>query len=274
MISAQPWMLVAIVLIPFLGTLAIILLHNRPDVREAASLAASVLTFALCIVTLPSAFAAEPVSTQSFEVLPGLSIQLTADALGLLFACIASLLWIITTIFSIGYMRGLREHSQTRYYACFAICIGSVMGVAFSSNLFALFVFSTSYVFSASTHTVKSGDTLQAISKKYQVSVGALKRLNSLNTAKLKIGQVLVVTTDADTPARTKAKGGKTPASGNQRAITTAGDTANSDFIRYKVVKGDTVESLAARFDLEEDEILELNNLKKKSLTPGKLIRL
>ena len=105
------------------------------------SLVTAILTFLFCIIALPSAFATQPVSTQSFVVPPGLNLQLTADALGLLFAGIASLLWIITTVYSIGYMRGLKEHSQTRYYACFAICIGSVMGVAFSSNLFGLFVF-------------------------------------------------------------------------------------------------------------------------------------
>jgi formate hydrogenlyase subunit 3/multisubunit Na+/H+ antiporter MnhD subunit len=51
------------------------------------------------------------------------------------------LLWIITTIYNIGYMRGLKEHAQTRYYTCFAIVIGATMGVALSSNLFSLFVF-------------------------------------------------------------------------------------------------------------------------------------
>jgi len=141
MTDVQPWVLAAIVLIPFIGTIAVILLHQRPNAREAASIVASVLTFVLCVLALPSAFASQPVSTQSLVVLPGLSLCLTADALGLLFACIASGLWIITTIFSIGYMRGRKEQAQTRYYACFAICIGSVMGVAFSSNLFALFVF-------------------------------------------------------------------------------------------------------------------------------------
>jgi len=141
MTEVQPWMIVAIVLIPFIGSIAIILLNNRQNAREAASLVAAILTFILCIFSLPSAFATQAVSTQSLVVLPGLNIQFTADALGLLFASIASCLWIITTIFSIGYMRGLKEHSQTRYYACFAICIGSVMGVAFASNLFVLFVF-------------------------------------------------------------------------------------------------------------------------------------
>ena len=134
-------MLILIVALPFIGGGFVILLHNRPDAREAASLVSAVLTFLLCVLAIPSGFAAQAVSTLPLFILPGLSLQFTADALGLLFACLASFLWIITTVYNIGYMRGLREHAQTRYYACFAICIGSVMGVALSSNVFSLFVF-------------------------------------------------------------------------------------------------------------------------------------
>ncbi len=139
--DVQPWMLVLIVALPFIGTGFVMLLHNRPDAREAASLASAVLTFLFCILSLPSAFAVQPVSTPALQILPGLNLQFTADALGLLFASMASLLWIITTVYNIGYMRSLREHAQTRYYSCFALTIGSVMGVALSSNLFSLFVF-------------------------------------------------------------------------------------------------------------------------------------
>src|SRR5512136_2089056 len=139
--DVQPWILTLIVLSPLIGTCAVLLLRNMPDAREAASLVTAILTFLLCIVALPSAFATQPVSTPPFEVLPMLSLQLTADALGLLFASLASLLWIITTVYNFGYMRGRGEHGQTRYYACFAITIASVMGVALSSNLFSLFVF-------------------------------------------------------------------------------------------------------------------------------------
>ena len=63
------------------------------------------------------------------------------DALGLLFALGASLLWIVTTFYSIGYMRSLDEHAQTRYYACFAVALSCTMGVAFAANLFTLFLF-------------------------------------------------------------------------------------------------------------------------------------
>jgi formate hydrogenlyase subunit 3/multisubunit Na+/H+ antiporter MnhD subunit len=139
--DVQPWILPMIVGIPFLATACIIFLNHRPDAREAVSLISAVLIFLLCILALPSAFAAQPVTTAALIVLPGLSLQFTADALGLLFACLASFLWIITTVYNIGYMRGRKEHAQTRYYACFAITIGSVMGVALSSNLFSLFVF-------------------------------------------------------------------------------------------------------------------------------------
>ena len=76
-----------------------------------------------------------------FPSSPVSPIQLQGDALGLLFATLASFLWILTTIYSIGYMRGLKEHAQTRYYACFALVIGATMGVALSSNLFSLFIF-------------------------------------------------------------------------------------------------------------------------------------
>ena len=141
MMEVFPWMLVLIVLIPFAGTGLVLLFRNRPDTREAASLVAAVLTFFFCALALPSASAAEPVATAALQILPGLDIRFTADALGLLFATLASFLWIITSVYNIGYMRGLKEHSQTRYYAAFALTMGAVMGVALSSNMFSLFVF-------------------------------------------------------------------------------------------------------------------------------------
>lgn len=63
------------------------------------------------------------------------------DAFGLLFALGASLLWIVTSFYSIGYMRSLKEHAQTRYFTCFALALSATVGVAFSANLFTLFLF-------------------------------------------------------------------------------------------------------------------------------------
>ncbi len=114
---------------------------NYPSVRDGVSLLAAIVTFIFVVWNLPAAFAGASTSVQLLEIYPGFSISLRADFLGLLFATVSSFLWIITTVYSIGYMRGLHEHSQTRYFACFAAVIGAAIGVAMSANLFSLLVF-------------------------------------------------------------------------------------------------------------------------------------
>ena len=63
------------------------------------------------------------------------------DAFSILFALGASFLWILTSFYSIGYMRTLDEHAQTRYFTFFAVALSATMGVAFSANLFTMFLF-------------------------------------------------------------------------------------------------------------------------------------
>jgi multicomponent Na+:H+ antiporter subunit D len=59
----------------------------------------------------------------------------------MLFSALASGLWVVNSIYSIGYMRGNNEKHQTRFYACFALALSATMGVAFAGNLFTLFLF-------------------------------------------------------------------------------------------------------------------------------------
>ena len=75
------------------------------------------------------------------EPLPGIAIAFEIEALGMLFALVAGLLWVVTSIYSIGYMRGHNEQNQTRFFAAFAVSIAATMGIAFSANLFTLFLF-------------------------------------------------------------------------------------------------------------------------------------
>ena len=133
--------LLATVLTPFFGLIAIMLLSKWPNAREGASIVTAVLTFVFAVIMLPEVFAGNTVNITAAEILPGLKIALWAEPFGVLFATLASFLWIFTTVYSIGYMRGLKEHAQTRYYSCFAIVIGATMGIALSSNLFSLFIF-------------------------------------------------------------------------------------------------------------------------------------
>ena len=132
--------LLGAVLAPFLGAGGILAARRHPNVREGVSLAAAVAAFALAAITVPAALNL-PATSIVLGSIVGLPLALQADALGVLFATLASFLWILTTVYSVGYMRGKREHAQTRYFACFAIVMGATMGVALSANLFSLFLF-------------------------------------------------------------------------------------------------------------------------------------
>jgi len=75
------------------------------------------------------------------EVVPGIDIAFSVEPLGMLFAALASSLWIVNSIYSIGYMRGNNEPNQTRFYIYFAIALAAAIGIAFADNLFTLFLF-------------------------------------------------------------------------------------------------------------------------------------
>jgi len=133
--------LIGVVLVPLLGALAVVLAGSRPNLREAMSLGAGVALLALVMRLLPRVLSGDWPTTVLAEPIPGLSLAFSAEPLGVLFGLIASFLWIVTTVYSIGYMRGHGEAHQTRFYAFFAIAMGCTMGVAFADNLFTLFVF-------------------------------------------------------------------------------------------------------------------------------------
>jgi len=102
---------------------------------------AAVLKFAIVLSMLPIVLGGKVIECFIVHVLPGLDLALRVDPLGMTFALTASFLWIITSCYSIGYMRSLAEHAQTRYFMCFAVALCAALGIAFSANLFTLFVF-------------------------------------------------------------------------------------------------------------------------------------
>jgi len=130
------------VIISTLGALCIITAKNSPNIREFWSLIAGVIKLFIILSMIPDVvYHHKEISFTLFSLLPGIEIAFKVDSLGLLFAMGASLLWIATSIYSIGYMRLTKEKNQTRYYACFAIALSSTIGVAFSANLFTMFLF-------------------------------------------------------------------------------------------------------------------------------------
>ncbi|MDF3009426.1 MAG: cation:proton antiporter [Burkholderiales bacterium] len=133
--------LAACLIIPAAGAALIAACGRRPNVREAISLASAAATFALAVLFTPEVLRGERPRAVLGEMLPGLELVLELEPLGLLFALIASGLWFVSAVYSIGYMRGNREENQTRFYACFALAIGSALGVALAGNLLTLYLF-------------------------------------------------------------------------------------------------------------------------------------
>ena len=129
------------VLTPFLGVPFIIVAGGNENLREAATLITATILFAIVAWLFPVALAGERPTVALMEMFPGLSITLTLEPLGMIFAGVASFLWIVTTVYAIGYMRGHGEKHQTRFYAYFAVAIGSAMGVAMSGNMLTMFFF-------------------------------------------------------------------------------------------------------------------------------------
>jgi len=130
------------VLVPALGALLIALTgERRANLREFWSVAAGVVMLTFVVSMIPEVLAGRTPELVLFRILPGIELAFRVDAFGLLFASGASFLWILTTFYSIGYVRSLKEHAQTRYFACFALALAATIGVAFSANLFTLFLF-------------------------------------------------------------------------------------------------------------------------------------
>ena len=128
------------VFMPFAGALGIVLCRRWPDLRETVTL---ITATAICAIvfTIYSRFSdGVLMAVDIAEPLPGISIRFEVESLGMLFALVASMLWLITSIYSIGYMRKHGEQNQTRFYAMFAIAIGATLGIAFAGNLFTLFL--------------------------------------------------------------------------------------------------------------------------------------
>jgi len=128
-------------LVPLVGSIAVMMCGKKPNVREGCSLAAALTMFAIIASMIPTVLAGNKLLYPMFHILPGVSVTLRADAFSMIFAVVASFLWILAVFYSAGYMRGLDEHAQTRFNACFALALFGAIGVAFSDNLFTMYLF-------------------------------------------------------------------------------------------------------------------------------------
>jgi multicomponent Na+:H+ antiporter subunit D len=133
--------LIITVILPFAAALLNLISHKRENIREFWSFAGAVLTFGSVMMLVPKVLAGSILTYHVTQILPGINISFRVDGLSLLFAGTSSFLWILAGFYCIGYMRGLSEHAQTRFYLCYSAAVGGAMGAAFAGNLFTLYLF-------------------------------------------------------------------------------------------------------------------------------------
>ncbi len=134
------WLVGLALVIPLVAAALIAANDQRPNVREAVALVAGVALLFTVMCIVPDVIDGNRPSLTLFEMLPGLSIRFEVEPLGMLFAGVASLLWPLSTVYSVGYMRGNGEQHQTRFYLFFAVAIASAVAIAFAGNLLTLFI--------------------------------------------------------------------------------------------------------------------------------------
>ena len=133
--------ILACLIVPAIGALLVWLTGARPNLRESVTLVTAVALFCLVLVVVAPVSAGERPEATLLEMFPGLSLAFKVEPLGATFALIASSLWILTSLYAIGYMRGHHEQNQTRFFAFFALAIASTMGIALAGNMLTLFTF-------------------------------------------------------------------------------------------------------------------------------------
>jgi multicomponent Na+:H+ antiporter subunit D len=129
------------VFLPLITAALIYVLGDFPKLRNAAGFAGATLTiYAIYILQLHYSNGVV-VAAQLGQVLPNIALAFQLNGFGLIYAGMAAILWLVTLIYCLGYLPINKIPRQTSFYAFFAITLGCVMGIAFSANLFTMFVF-------------------------------------------------------------------------------------------------------------------------------------
>ncbi|MET0546597.1 MAG: proton-conducting transporter membrane subunit [Caulobacterales bacterium] len=150
--------LILMIALPFASAFVAAAFDGAPDARDAAVGLFAIGTFALALMTAGEIWDGRAPALTIASIAPGLPIALRAEPLGAAFAVISSGLWLVTHVYSIGYMRETEDLQQTRFFAFVSLAVAATMGVALSANLFTLFIFYECLTFATYPLVVHYGD--------------------------------------------------------------------------------------------------------------------
>lgn len=137
--SADDWLPLAILLTSAFASIAIFFLREESFwLRTTLNLGAALFKIALVLVMTVGVMRGEVYETR-LVFAPGIELVLFADALSVLFGALSSILWLLTTIYAIGYLEG--SPNRSRFFGFFGLCVSATMGIALAGNLLTFLVF-------------------------------------------------------------------------------------------------------------------------------------
>ena len=140
MMSLQTAMLVGL-LAPLVVATLTPFLAVRSNWRDAAGPVGGIVTFIAAVEVAVAVLDGQTPRLFVAQIADGLALEFAVTPLGAIFGLVASGLWILAGLYSVGYMRGNHEKHQTRFAAFYAVAVHAAMAVAWSGNLLVLFIF-------------------------------------------------------------------------------------------------------------------------------------
>lgn len=137
-VDCRPFLAVGV---SFIAAILIAFSRRWPNLRETWSVIASVLKFGIILSMVPAVLDGNVYTWTLCPITDTVGLSLRTDPAGMIFAVLASMLWVPMNFYSIGYMRCNEEAEQTGYFAAFAVCMSAVMGIAMAENLLTFFIF-------------------------------------------------------------------------------------------------------------------------------------
>jgi multicomponent Na+:H+ antiporter subunit D len=150
------WLLPAVLLSSGLPAILVFLLPEpRQRTRAALSLGGAALKLVLLGLLLVVVARGEQVELR-FALVAGFDVHLRADTLALLFATLSAVLWLVTTVYVIGYFH--QGQRRRRFYGFFNLCVSATTGVAFAGNPLTFLLFYEALTLSTWPLVVHWGD--------------------------------------------------------------------------------------------------------------------
>ncbi|MFL2533686.1 MAG: proton-conducting transporter membrane subunit [Alphaproteobacteria bacterium] len=126
---------------PLIAALFSYLTRYNNNLRDSFGIIGGIVTLIISLRVFHGIQSNEIFEITLFNLFEGVDFTFRVTPLGSIFSLVASSLWIMASIYTIGYMRGAGEKNQTRFVIFYSIAIHAALSIAWSGNLLVLFIF-------------------------------------------------------------------------------------------------------------------------------------